>query len=627
MTTLLTCAVFAQLLMITVQQDRHLQQPQQDEMTTRTVLSTDVDCDERASCRYADELRRNCYCDGLCHIYDDCCADSDVIMTPASDVMTLSRAAVSCQRLSDVSDEELYVVSRCPSSYNDTDVVRRCRLHASDNAADRFYGVPVVVHSDALRLTYRNVYCAVCAGVTARPTFYLAEVRCRSLPASANVSVGSLLRSSSCRVAHVAPPSVTSSRTCRSHIGRCDRRWADKAVIDRCRRGPVSYVYAGSHVFRNRDCAHCNYVNDTYINCDVMSWRRPVNVATWRTVVVIDLGRRRSVLNYVTQHHHHHHHQAVYDLPHCQQQHVYDPFTEQCRLIPSLQLTDDYVMTESRQPVTNSVAVVNANDTYHQFDLYVAKTRAERLTALLASVVSMIALVVVIVAYALRPAVRSQVHGQIVLAVVTSLLLAQLLYLLVVPLVDIVRSAPLACFCLSVALHYVSLTSACWLSLNALAISSVERDKCRSFACSCVYAMSAALPVVVGMLVLSVLRLDGSDSGPSCWTLGLGQLMLYSTMLGIVLSVNCVLYVVTVCRRRRPVTGPVCVSMLLTLIVMTDAATTVTAAVQRQSTGVTYLSLAMRAALGPLVCLSALLPLHLHAHSSLHRQNARRQVA
>jgi len=629
MLTMLTYAVFVQLLMTTAQQ----QQPNgRGVMTTNTVSSTEVDCDVRASCSYADELRRNCYCDDLCHIYNDCCADYDAMTTPASDVMTLSRATVSCQRLPDVVTRgtKSYVVSRCPSSYNETDGRRRCQLHASDNAADRFYRVPVVIRSGPLHLIYRNVYCAACAAVTARPTFYVVEVRCRSLPAGANISVESLLLSSSCRVVYVAPPLVTSPRTCLSHISRCDRRWADTAVIDRCRRGPVSYVYAGIHVFRNRDCAHCNYVNDTYISCE-----RPAaasttgdDVVTWRTVIIIDLNRHSSVLNYVTHHDSDHlqqqqqqqHHQALYELPHCQQQHVYDPFTENCRLVPSLQLTYDQHTTESRQHVTSSVTIVNVNASYYQFSLYVARTRAEKLTALLASVVSIIALVVVVVVYAQRPAVHTHVHGQTVLAVAVSLLLMQVIYVLVVPLVDVIGStSSVTCFYLSVVLHYVSLTSVCWL--NVLAFISLDSEKCRSFACGCVYAMSAALPVVISMVVLSVLRLDGSDSGPTCWTLGLGQLVLHTTMLGIVLGVNCVLYVVMICRRRRPVAGPVCVSVLLTLIVISDAGLTVAAAVRPQSAGVVYLSLAMHAALGPLVCLSALLPFCLHAHSYLHHQH------
>jgi len=270
MKALLICEAFVQLLVMTVQQ-----QQQQDEMKA----NTEVDCDERASCRYTDEQRRNCYCDDLCHIYDDCCADHDVT---TSKVTTLSGATESCQRLPDVmtSDSELYVVSRCPSSYNDTDVSRRCsQLHASDNPADRFYRIPVVLRSNQLRLTYRNVYCAVCTEINARPVFYVIEVRCRSLPVSANVPVASLLRSASCRVVYTAPRSVTSSRTCLSRISHCDRRWADTAVSDRCRHGPVSYVYAGEHAFRNRDCAHCNYVNDTYISCDVTSLLRPGSIA------------------------------------------------------------------------------------------------------------------------------------------------------------------------------------------------------------------------------------------------------------------------------------------------------------------------------------------------------------
>ena len=612
MTTLLSCAMFAQLLMMTVQQ----QQQQQND----AVITSELDCDERASCSYADEPTRNCYCDDLCHVYDDCCADHDVA---TSDAASPSRGTTSCQRLSDVLTRhdavaELYVVSRCPSTYDDDDVRRRCQLHASDNAADRFYRVPVVVRDDPLLLTYRNVYCAACTVTSVMPTFYIIQVMCRTLPTGPDVSVASLLRSVSCRVLYVAPPTAaTSSRTCRAHIGRCDRRWADAAVIDSCRRGPVSYVYAGAHAFRNRHCARCNYVNETYVSCDVTSLQRAGaagGLATWRTAATIDVNRRRSVLNYVERHHRRPH-QAMYELPDCRQQHAYDPFTEQCRLIPSLQLADDYPTTEQAQQritATSSVAVVNASDGTMslQFSLYAVRTRAERLTALLVAVLSTMALLVVVVVIAPRPALRTQVHDQTVLGTVISLLLSQLVYLLVVPLVDVVGSA---CFSLSVVLHYSSLASLCWL--NSLAVNSLESGKCRGFARGCVYAVTAPLPVVVSVTLLSVLRLDGSLGGPACWILGLGQLILHSIHVALVLGVNCALYAAAM-YRRRPLGRPAYVSMLLTLILMTDAVLTVAAAVQPQSVVLAYLSLAMHAALGPLVSLATLLPLCLRARSS-----------
>jgi len=452
-------------------------------------------------------------------------------------------------------------------------------------------------------------------------------VRCKSLLAvRANVTVQSLLRSSSCRTVYVAPPtsvtsSVTSSRTCRPHIGGCDRRWADKAVAERCLAGPVSYVHAGLHAFRNRACAHCNYVNDTYVSCDVTSASAPAaddDLDAWRTVATVDLNRRRSAINYVT-----HNHEAVYDLPRCQPQHVFDPFSQHCRHVPSLLLTPHDTGAEY------SVTVVNASSDdsthprrHHRYSLYAVTTSSERLTALLASIISLVALIVVVVVYSLRPALRAAVHGQTVLALVTTLLLRQLLYILVVPLVDLIGRAPVTCFCLSVGLHYVSLTSACWL--NALAVSCSRREKCRSFARGCGCATSAGLPVVVGMVLLTTLRLDGADAGPACpWTLGLGQLMLHTMLLVIVAAINCVLYVVVARRDGRLVTGSTagCVSVLLTLVLMTDAALTVAAAVLPQSACVVNLSLAMHAGLGPLVCLSTLLPVCWPAHSCLRRRH------
>ena len=59
-------------------------------------------------------------------------------------------------------------------------------------------------------------------------------------------------------------PSV---RRCKVNIGRCDQSWTDKAVARKCRER-TEYVYAGNRAFRNRDCALCNYVNETYLKCE-----------------------------------------------------------------------------------------------------------------------------------------------------------------------------------------------------------------------------------------------------------------------------------------------------------------------------------------------------------------------
>lgn len=63
--------------------------------------------------------------------------------------------------------------------------------------------------------------------------------------------------------------SLTSvTRRCRQHVlSRCDRKWLDRQTNRKCRDGPTSYVFAGRRTFRNRFCAVCNHVNETYLQC------------------------------------------------------------------------------------------------------------------------------------------------------------------------------------------------------------------------------------------------------------------------------------------------------------------------------------------------------------------------
>jgi len=77
--------------------------------------------------RYA----RNCFCDPVCTVYDDCCKDyegpRDDEVGWSSARFTLPRAAIACQRVPDVSptadgtpSAEMYIVTKCAASLRST---------------------------------------------------------------------------------------------------------------------------------------------------------------------------------------------------------------------------------------------------------------------------------------------------------------------------------------------------------------------------------------------------------------------------------------------------------------------------------------------------------------------------
>lgn len=289
-----------------------------------------VTCDVRSSCRDDKQstapltwvsrqqqfAERNCFCDDLCTVYQDCC--SDYVGPSHTGVSSSSRVSdkfgpsspgfidtVSCERLLEIDAErEIYVVTSCPKSFADVYVRAACENvgetsvgvasgggGGASGGGDTLRHLPVT--SRTTGILYRNFFCAQCAG-DVNVTFWLARLSCSDPPGDRGGGGGGgsggggggggrassedaqdLLRAtlrrtnrqSDCEIEyrHVDPNFIT--RGCKSNIGRCDRRWTS-VVVSRLCRASTSYVYAGLRTFRNVHCARCNFVNMSYIGCD-----------------------------------------------------------------------------------------------------------------------------------------------------------------------------------------------------------------------------------------------------------------------------------------------------------------------------------------------------------------------
>jgi len=132
-------------------------------------------------------------------------------------------------------------------------------------------------------------------------------------------------------------------------------------------RGPANYVYAGTRAFRNRECAACNYVNDTYLRCEDTRTAAAPSSEYYETKVVLEESvpylvtldfnhRRASVIAremgsmigrpgyHVTE--------TIFDFPTCPDGRLYDPFSGQCLLIGCAELGWVFMKGECTPPTT-----------------------------------------------------------------------------------------------------------------------------------------------------------------------------------------------------------------------------------------------------------------------------------
>lgn len=271
---------------------------------------TTTSCDVRSSCdvksapaRQLTFAERNCFCDDLCTAYQDCCADyvpgkvggergerggSLLLSTNFIDT-------VACERVLEIdADREIYIVMSCPKGFTDVFVRTACEnvdgMSGVGEGTDIFRQLPVTSRSTGV--LYRNFFCSICAG-DSNVTFWLARVSCSDAPritpggsgtggggrnpsssASSSLTPQELVRATlrhdrqaDCETEYRHPDASFTTRGCKSHIGRCDRRWTSVGVSRQC-RASTSYVYAGLRTFRNVYCARCNFVNMSYVGCD-----------------------------------------------------------------------------------------------------------------------------------------------------------------------------------------------------------------------------------------------------------------------------------------------------------------------------------------------------------------------
>ena len=206
---------------------------------------------------------------------------------------------------------------------------------------DSFMNLPVT--NRQFPILYRNPFCAQCNGDT-DIIFWQIQLECERLPSRANSTENDfLLQAVQFAKGHPQycglkfdPPVNTTVRTCKSHIGRCDRLFKDKHLRRKCKKS-TSYAYVGLTVFKNKYCAECNFVNETYLSCEDTRTPRQIydEIPLYAPAysIVLDLNGGLGAIQQarvgldgrleVTQ--------TVTAQQYCPQEQVYDYFTASCR--------------------------------------------------------------------------------------------------------------------------------------------------------------------------------------------------------------------------------------------------------------------------------------------------------
>ena len=307
-----------------------------------------VSCSVRYKCeeRFGLPLNyhdKNCYCDALCETYGDCCKD---YASPSGRGRRpkLARNTFTCQRVEEIDrNMEIYVVERCPRDFTDTETRAKCE--GAINSNDAFQRIPVV--SKETKLLYKNFYCAQCGGEF-NVSFWKVLLNCEHIPEPlSNISSKDVLERAVrfaeenrqfCGTLFDAPSNDLKARTCKSNIGRCDRSYADKRMTKKC-RGHTSYVYVGLEVFKNKYCAQCNYVNESYLSCEdtrtprIVFEEAPLMTAPFSILLDLNTGAGSISEHQVGANGQIQVSEAASTVHPCPNNHIYDHFKRQCRML------------------------------------------------------------------------------------------------------------------------------------------------------------------------------------------------------------------------------------------------------------------------------------------------------
>ena len=305
----------------------------------KTKLSA-VRCDRYASCAPGVSHENQCFCDRLCRVYGDCCADY-VDEEDGHPLTPLPPRHISCSPTPGY-PVPVYIITDCPATYGVQFVLDGCRRGSTSShppSNETFYVVPVSGRTSGL--VYRNIYCALCHGEDDTGFWNVSAGYCAAQVTSTTVDdhENLMLQESTfvggCSLFSFTPtPDVPEPRRCVNSRATFPSN-ADAELTAGCTRpSNVAYVYVETelnHAYRNRDCAACNGVDDYDLSCKLWSGSfRSVDIilsAFESFDIILDLNTGKSSTVWKESE------TQTLRPSSCPGGHVYDPFAGTCRSI------------------------------------------------------------------------------------------------------------------------------------------------------------------------------------------------------------------------------------------------------------------------------------------------------
>ncbi|XP_076359923.1 uncharacterized protein LOC143252129 [Tachypleus tridentatus] len=290
----------------------------------------------RTSTEWGFHVNHYCSCDPNCIIYGDCCWDARLEVTEQAGKKENLWACVL--PINNIKSESFLMVSRCPSSWTDSEVRVQCESYNTSQIKDPFLNVPVT--GEVSQITYRNIFCAIChedLNVLAWNVVFDCSVEFSS---SVNNSSFLLKDYKNCSFFFLFPKELkkyrsSALRPCEKNIiSQCPENWllymkdTNKTKIEiqnRCSLyfAPVQMSLNLNIVFKNKFCAICNYVTVDKLSCSrpqksIVQHFDEDNIPSFAFLLDINFEQGYT---------------SVGTKRRCLHSQVYDPWQEKCRNI------------------------------------------------------------------------------------------------------------------------------------------------------------------------------------------------------------------------------------------------------------------------------------------------------
>ncbi|GFS82164.1 SMB domain-containing protein [Trichonephila clavipes] len=270
---------------------------------------TSGSCPSRDNCHLMGNLsfeERNCECDPLCSIFQDCCVDASNFQSEPT-----SRS-ITCMPYGKDFSLGAYILDYCPTDYSGPKSVKDF-CEGQDDFHDLFSSAPA---TDIItNVTFRNRYCAECNGAgESYLKSWLLSMMFKNLSTS-NLSVEFVwkhfnfypqerkwgLRNTTnfypLIFAFYKPDYISLVRQCRPNlISSCPPDW-NKIPVERACGMYTSVVYVHEKSYRNIQCAVCNGEHSVDLSCT----KSPGNTKTQDDLpeafeMIVDFNLNKSIM-------------------------------------------------------------------------------------------------------------------------------------------------------------------------------------------------------------------------------------------------------------------------------------------------------------------------------------------